>query len=192
MDEASAQFATLTGVTPAPGGRHVGLGTANALVGLGGAGYLEIVGPDPYGPPPEGRRPFAVDDLREPRLVTWAVRSTDLGVDVAAARRGGYDPGRAREMSRRTPTGELLRWQLTLAPDGVDTGPVPFLIDWLDTPHPTTAGLPAVELTAFEVHGPAVVASQLAALGLGVTVIAAPVGGLLARLTTPRGPVVLR
>jgi len=43
---AVAQFTELTGVAPVPGGRHPGGGTANYLVGFGGAyrdGYLEIV-----------------------------------------------------------------------------------------------------------------------------------------------------
>lgn len=191
---ACALFADLSGVTPAPGGRHVGLGTANALVGLGGSSYLEIVGPDPSGAAPERRRPFGVDELLAPRLVTWALRSRDLDADLSAARRAGLAPGPGREMSRRTLAGELLRWRLTLAPDGVATGSVPFLIDWSDAPHPASAALPVVQLTTFELHSPEPdrLRAALSALSAQVPVVAAVRAGLLASLATPRGTVVLR
>lgn len=59
-------FAEATGVTPVAGGSHPG-GTANYLVGLGPAAYLEIIGPDPAVP---GARPraFGLETLTVPRL----------------------------------------------------------------------------------------------------------------------------
>ena len=108
LAEAVAWFAELTGVDPAAGGSHVGLGTANYLVGLGAAAYLEIIGPDPEQPAPEQPRPFGIDDLVAPRVVSWAVRVSDIAAVVAASRRAGYDPGDPIAMSRRTRDGELL------------------------------------------------------------------------------------
>ena len=52
------------GVELAAGGSHVGRGTRNELTGLGGAQYLEVVGPDEMQPVPSQPRPFGVDDLR--------------------------------------------------------------------------------------------------------------------------------
>jgi hypothetical protein len=159
-------FAERTGVEPAPGGSHVGLGTANHLVDLGNGGYLEIIGPDLAQPAPAEPRPFGIDALTEPRLVTWAVRTEDIDALVAEARDGGYDPGEPRPMSRRTADGELLEWRLTPTRFEYADALVPFLIDWGETPHPTTRALPRLALREFAaVHpDPASVRPALAAL----------------------------
>ncbi|MFE0027997.1 VOC family protein [Amycolatopsis sp. NPDC059021] len=140
---AVAHVTELTGVEPAPGGSHVGRGTANYLADLGSGAYLEVIGPDPAQPEPEGPRPFGIDDLTEPALVAWAVRTTDIDATVADLRAAGYDPGDVFDMSRDA-QGELLSWRLT-SPGGLD-GLAPFLIDWGSTPHPTTRGLPKIPL----------------------------------------------
>ena len=75
------------GVAPTPGGAHVGLGTFNALLGLGGRTYLEIVGPDPAQPEPVNPRPFGIDDLTEPSLVAWCAAPQRALVDVVQAAR---------------------------------------------------------------------------------------------------------
>jgi hypothetical protein len=160
------RFASLTGVRPAKGGSHVGLGTANYLVGLGGSAYLEIVGPDVDQPEPDRERPFGIDTLREARVVTWAVRTPDLDRAVATARAAGYDPGEPRAMSRRAADGTLLSWRLTTPASDPVEGVVPFLIDWGTTPHPTQRGLPMLALRSLEAKhpDPATIAARLAAL----------------------------
>ena len=76
-----------TGVAPAEGGRHLGRGTRNALVGFGETSYLEIIGPDPDQPAdPGASAPFGLGTPGPPRLVTWAVRPPDLDAAAAASR----------------------------------------------------------------------------------------------------------
>ncbi|MBC6463736.1 VOC family protein [Actinomadura sp. HBU206391] len=150
LDEAARHVEALTGVRPVEGGRHPGLGTRNRLLGLGGRRYLEIVGPDPDQPAPDRPRPFGLDGLTGPRLVTWAIRAADIEDRVMRSRALGYDPGDAESMSRRTGGGELLRWRLTAIRDG----PVPFLIDWGTTVHPADRGLPVVPLVSFTAAHP--------------------------------------
>ncbi|MEU5266506.1 VOC family protein [Amycolatopsis sp. NPDC021455] len=187
LAEAVARVTALTGVTPAPGGRHLGLGTANHLADLGAGMYLEVIGPDPAQPDPEGPRPFGIDELTEPALVAWAVRTRDIDATIAAARARGFDPGDAIEMSRETGDGEVLRWRLT--PPSAPGTLRPFLIDWGSTPHPTTRGLPSLPLLMVTgTHpDPASVHEATDALGLEFLVRRADKAGLTAALRTPEG-----
>src|ERR1700675_1731706 len=116
LDAAIDVLAARTGVRATPGGKHVELGTHNALIALGADTYLEIIAPDPEQPPPAMPRPFGLDALTTPRLVTWAVKAPDIDARVAAARAAAYDPGVVRSMSRNRPDGIRLAWRLTLTP----------------------------------------------------------------------------
>lgn len=182
-------FHRTSGVRPAEGGRHVGLGTRNHLLGLGGRRYLEIVGPDDGQPEPDEPRPFAIDDLTAATLITWAIRADDIRERVAAARLHGYDPGDVEDMSRRTPDGRLLTWRLAYAQPGL----VPFLIDWGTTPHPTTADLPEATLTALTgTHpDPNAVLAQLTAIDAHLDLTQDTSPALTATLDTPKGPLTL-
>lgn len=189
---AVARIAELTGVTAVPGGRHTDEGTANYLIGLGPGAYLEIVGPDPKAAEPAQPRWFGLDEVPEPRLLTWAVRSADLDAAVLSARAGGYDPGTARAMSRVATDGTRLQWRLT--PDTVaeQAGVVPFLIDWGTTAHPSTRELPQLELLALSAAYPDAdrVRAELSALGVQLAVVPGR-PALRAVLAGPHGKVVL-
>lgn len=184
---AVARVADLTGVTPAPGGSHTGLGTANHLADLGAGMYLEVIGPDPAQPEPLAPRPFGIDALTEPALVAWAVRTPDLDATIAAARARGFDPGDPREMSRETAGGETLHWRLT--PPTAPGSLRPFLIDWGSTPHPTTRGLPSLPLLMVTAThpDPASVHTATEALGLEFLVRRTEKASLTAALRTPDG-----
>ncbi|MET7680715.1 VOC family protein [Streptomyces sp. NPDC005423] len=185
-----ADFARRTGVAPADGGVHVGRGTRNYLVALGGCRYLEILGPDPAQPEPVGPRPIGVDGLAVARTVTWAISPPDLDAAVAAARAVGYDPGPVRAMSRRRPDGTLLEWRLTDGDTAHPSGLVPFLIDWGSSAHPTASTLPVAPLLALSASAPdpAEIRPLLSAVGVELPLTEGPVG-LSFTLDTPHGPV---
>lgn len=179
-----AEFTRRTGVTPTAGGAHVGLGSRNYLVGLGGPYYLEIVGPDPEQPNPGRPRPFGIDGLAAPRMVTWAIRPPDLEQARAAVEAAGHEPGPVRAMSRQHPDGDLLEWRLT----SVDAaGVVPFLIDWGSTAHPS-AGLPGVTLLAMAAStpDPVAVSRRLTAVGTDLVLTEGP-DSLAIRINAPSG-----
>ncbi|MDH6213583.1 VOC family protein [Streptomyces pseudovenezuelae] len=185
-----ADFTRRTGVAPAPGGVHIGFGTRNYLVSLGGRSYLEIIGPDPEQPEPSGPRPFDVDDLAVARTVTWAISPPDLDAAVAGARARGYDPGRIHPMSRRRPDGALLEWRLTDGETAHPSGLVPFLIDWQVSDHPTASGLPATPLLTLSATAPDLdeIRPLLAAVGPELALSEGPFG-LSFTVGTPRGQV---
>ncbi len=136
LESAADEFRARTGLEPAAGGRHLGRGTRNLLVGLGPRSYLEIIGPDPENPVvPGAAMPFGLDQLTEPRLLTWAIRPPDIGSAARAAASAGAELGPPIAMSRRTPAGErarMERWPSTSSrcrSDGRDTRS---LIDWAE------------------------------------------------------------
>lgn len=182
-------FSERLGAAPAFGGRHASLGTHNAILPLVGGRYVELIAPDPSSPAPAGRRPFGLDDLSAPALVTWAAGTADIEADVERARDAGYDPGTVVELARETPEGERLTWRLALRPDPPGDGLVPFLIDWGSTPHPSGTREAVCSLEGFTaVHpDPEPVREVLRALDVSLDVEAGPAPRLRALVVGPEG-----
>ena len=183
------------GVRPGVGGQHLGRGSRNALLALGPTSYLEVIGPDPEQPPPARPRPFGMDRLTAPTLVTWAVRAEEIDTRVAAARAAGWDLGGVLSMSRTRPDGLRLDWRLTTQRDPPPCdGLAPFLIAWGATPHPAVTAPRGCTLVALRAEhpDPSAVRALLAAIGVELEVGPAPAPLLIATLATPNGPVELR
>jgi hypothetical protein len=196
LPSASSAVAELLGTAPTPGGHHVGHGTYNELLALGGATYLEVIGPDPTQPVPDAPRPFGIDSLDAPALVAWCVRpKRPLEEIVVEARAAGIELGEVAAMSRRRPDGALLKWKLTPPQlDGPFGRSLPFMIDWTGSAHPTEALQPLVRLVELEVvhPDPALLHAAFGIIGFGeeVTVLEGPVA-LRARIATAAGDVTL-
>ncbi len=192
------------GVAPSPGGAHIGRGTFNALLGLGGRTYLEIIGPDPAQPEPAEPRPFGIDDLIDPRLVAWCAAPNRPLTDVVdVARRAGFDPGDIQTMTRRRPDGVVLEWSVTFTSLAESEGGVlPFLIDWGRTVHPSASIPVGGSLTALDLFHPQprsidIVLSAIsdeALLGdesYSISLNYADRAALSAEILTSNGPIVL-
>jgi len=184
----------LLGIRATPGGQHPGAGTRNALIALGPASYLEIVGPDPGQPKPAGPRWFGVDGLAEPTLVTWAAKASDLDVLVRGALRGGVRLGDVRSGCRRAPDGSVLSWRFTNPETVMADGLVPFFIDWGQTPHPARTASPGATLVELRAEHPnsEAVQESLGRLGLSLVVTKGTSPALVAIIESPRGRVELR
>lgn len=196
LSKARQSFERATGVSAAFGGRHAGMGTHNAIVPLGGETYVELIAPDPDAANPGAPRPFGLDDLDAPRLVTWAVRSRAIEADVELARANGFDPGIVLAMTREEPDGHVLRWRLTLRSEPACGGLIPFVIDWGNARHPTASvadGEHRGELTRFtgQHPDPAAVREDLTALGCALEVERASRPGLRAVIAGPGGSITL-
>ena len=184
----------LSGVRATPGGQHPGRGTRNALVSLGPGIYLEIIGPDPAQAQPPQPRPFGIDDLKEPRLVTWAAKGKNLESLASEAARGGVKLGQIIDGSRRRTDGLLLSWRYTDPRTVVLDGVVPFFIDWGQTPHPASTAAPGASLIGLRAEhpDPERVQKALNQLGLDLGVQRGPRSALVATVNSPRGRVELR
>lgn len=190
------EFSRRLGRAPRPGGRHEGLGTHNAILPLAGETYVELIARDPDAPAPHQPRPFGLDTLDGPRLITWAVRSRSIEADVDEARKTGFDPGLILDMSRRSPAGELLEWKLTIAKKPFGDGLVPFVIDWGRTPHPALSDQnegDEVVLANFSAShpDPESISNALAALGVELNVETSLRTGLSAHIKGPSGSLIL-
>ncbi len=189
--------ASLTGVAPQPGGRHVAMGTHNALLRLGECVYLEIIAIDPQAAKPGHARWFELDrvalqsDLTErPRLIHWVARTDDIEL---ACSRCPVALGAVQPMAR----GDY-RWRITIPVDGSlpARGLVPTLIQWDVATHPADK-LPASKVALRGFAGthpePAPIRAALKALGLGDTLAVTydRETRLAAMLGTPRGIVTL-
>ena len=184
----------LLGIQATPGGQHPGAGTRNALVALGPASYLEIIGPDPEQPHPPGPRRFGIDGLKAPRLAAWAARGQDVERIAADAARNGVKLGAVGSGSRKRPDGVLLSWRFTSPATLLADGIVPFFIDWGKTPHPAqtaAAGATLVALRAEHTDARGV-GEMLRKLGVPLPVASAPAPALIATVDCPKGRVVLR
>jgi hypothetical protein len=126
--------------------------------------------------------------------VGWAVRTHGIDAFVERSRRAGYDPGEVREMSRVRPDGVRLAWRLAQDPPAGGSFLVPFVIDWLDNPHPSEsapAGVTLARLSA--VHpNPTSLRPALRAMEAGITVTEGPQAALIAVVDTPKGRIELR
>jgi hypothetical protein len=184
----------LLGVLASPGGQHPGRGTRNALLSLGPGAYLEIIGPDPDQPPPAQPRPFGIDALKEPRLVTWAAKGTDLEQLSSNAQSRGVRLGDVTSGSRRRGDGVMLSWRYTDPRTVVADGVVPFFIDWGKTPHPAATATEGAALVTLRAEHPDAerVQRMLTGLGLDLQVQSGSRPALIATISSPRGRVELR
>ena len=182
------------GLRATPGGQHPGRGTRNALLSLGPGTYLEIIGPDPEQPTPAQPRPFGIDDLKEPRLVTWAAKGKELERFAREAGRGGVKLGEVISGSRQRADGVVLLWRYTDPRTVVADGIVPFFIDWGKTPHPAGTATQGAMLIGLRGEHPdsEQVQKNLNRLGLDLRVQPGPRAALIATVSAPRGRVELR
>jgi hypothetical protein len=189
--------AEIAGVTPQPGGKHVAMGTHNALVRLSEGTFLEIIAIDPEGTKPSRPRWFDLDNIalqaeltERPRLIHWVARTT--GIERAAAA-CPIPLGDVHPMARGA-----YRWRITIPDDGTlpAKGVVPTLIEW-DVPQHPAESLPKSDVSIASLAAshpePALIRAALAALGLDSVL---PVTydrdtRLAAMLRTPRGIVTL-
>ena len=183
------EIAEITGVRPARGGSHRGLGTENALLSLGEGCYLEIIAPDPAQPQVEGLA-AKLANLESSRLIGWVIRAEDMDSLASRMRDRGY-PLAVVEMSRQKPDGSLLEWRFAHLEGRRYDLLVPGIIEWRGVAHPSHDSPPGCLLRhlVLEATDPDPVSRILAALGTSAGLLPASRDRLVARIDSPRGTV---
>ena len=193
VNATAAMIAKQCGTPTEIGGHHVGLGTWNRLVSFGDGRYLEIIGPDPDQPEPGRPRPFGLDALTEvdhARVATVCLRPSDITAAIDTATTLGVSYDGPTDTSRQSPSG-LLRWRLSFPTDDAG-GSIAFLIDWGDTPHPSSTVVGGLELASLGLTHPEPdrIAAFYGAMGCTLAVRAGP-AGWSATLRGPAGECVI-
>ena len=176
-----------TGVRAAFGGVHPGRGTCNALLSLGERKYLEVMAPDPgqHGALQIPR----LRELKEPRIVGWAVHPADVMQLAARLHEAGIAFKDPQPGSRQRPDGKLLHWKsLTLVDD--HDGLLPFFIEWsADSLHPSADAPKGCRLEHFGAvtPQPAELSRLAAILQIDLPISRAEKSGLRAIMSGPLG-----
>ncbi len=174
LDRGVDLFKEMSGVTPVVGGVHPGRGTRNSLVSAGENTYVEIIAPDPGQMPldPETTpvQAFAhqISTMSGPEVDMFAFSAPDLEAIKEKAKGLGLEVVGPSPGQRMTPEGVLIRWS-HVDFIGHDFGQfLPFALDWLDSPHPSTTSPKGALIEGITVEHPQ--AEELGRLyeGLGI------------------------
>ena len=178
----------MLGLTAEKGGKHAGLGTENALIGLEDGIYLEVLAADETSPDtsPYRRNLEAVD---EPRLIAYILRTSSMADFLGTCRANGVATSGPLRLSRPDPEGRVLEWDLLFFDDPELDALMPIVIDWRDAPHPTSLLSPGGRLERFHVETPhhAALGARHEMLGIPVAVLEGSDDRLAADIATPRG-----
>lgn len=141
-----------TGVRAELGGVHPGRGTRNALLALGADCYLEIIAPDPDQSLPAWFPQIL--SLKEPRLIAWAVHTSNLTALAQRAAEAGFPIDGAHDGARSRPDGKILSWRLFHLRDDRG-GLLPFFIEWnRASVHPAQDAPLGCALEEFQLQSP--------------------------------------
>lgn len=192
LDTGSAQFADATGVMPGNGGSHAGFGTRNSLASLGDRLYFEVISVDPA-QDNFRERAERIGRLEGPEMHTFGVRGEALDDYRDAARKLGLNASDPVAMSRMRDDGVKVQWRSIYINDPVWGDMVPFLIDWMGSPHPWETAPNGCSMREFcALHPRADELTEIyQTLGISVPVKRALKPGFALVLDTPKGEVVL-
>jgi len=188
LDQSIEEITDLTGVRPALGGSHRGIGTRNALLSLGDDQYLEIIAPD-HRQNLSGTTGELLLQHGGSGIRGWAVATTDLNSLAGFATNAGYGCQDILNMSRTTPEGVHLAWQLRFLSGNTL---LPFFIDWKVSPHPALSTPKGCSLIEFCVATQDIAKYQQLMIALDLEISMTSDGDRFkATLQTPKGIVEL-
>src|SRR5271155_5860098 len=189
LDRGVAFIEEHVGVRAVFGGVHPGRGTQNALLSLGDQRYFEIIAPDPK----QSVQPQfpELPHMREPRLVAWAVHTTDIAALAKKITEAGISIEPPGDGSRARPDGKMLRWKSFRLRDDRG-GMLPFFIEWhRHSEHPSVDAPSGCRLERLFVVSPEPkdLAAVFHRLGVEIAIEHGEKAQLRARIAGPKGEV---
>jgi hypothetical protein len=137
LDAGIAWFEKVTGVRPAIGGSHPGVGTRNAIVSIGTRQYLEILAPDPAQHDSTARILPFLKSLTSPRPIAWGARANNIEEMQHKTQAAGIQYRAPTPGSRTAPDGRVFEW-VNMLPADFPNRLLPFFIQWsVNSPHPS-------------------------------------------------------
>lgn len=174
LDQGISWLEERSGVRAVLGGVHPGRGTRNALLALGPRRYLEIIAPDPQQSGVSNEMVDGLRALQQPRLIGWAMHTSDLGAIVKKAAVAGIAIENPRDGSRLRPDGKTLRWKSCSLKEDY-SGVLPFFIEWdAASVHPSQDAPAGCALQHLFVESPAIKEVRGIATKLGLDLEAKP------------------
>lgn len=193
LAEAINWFENISGVRPTIGGKHANQGTKNALVNLGDGCYLELITVDDENTHINAPRWMGVDLLDGPSKTSrWSLKSDELERDSQIIKAYNPEMGVIHQGQRKTTSGQLLSWQMTLPLAQPQVELVPFMTDWQYSDfHPTDKMEEQCQLIALHLYHPhpAAIQPTIDALGLDMKVEKSVRIAIELSLGTPKGVV---
>ena len=126
-------FQDQIGVTPEIGGRHLNMGTKNALLNLGNKAYLEILAIDLENTAITSPRWMGIDLINEAKCTRWALSSAEIQRDASILKSIESNLGNIIAGSRKLPSQESLNWRMTMPLAEPEVDVLPFFLDWSDS-----------------------------------------------------------
>ena len=193
LDQGVRTIDELLGCGPGPGGRHPDWGTHNALLGLGGSTYLEVIAPDPESLLESADRPAVFTKPGSGLINGWVAVHRDIPAALSVADAMGHPLGAPINGRRSLPDGRELSWTLTDPHARHFDGLAPILIDWGHSPHPAASAPAGCRLVDFRLQhpDPGALAAFLGALEVPVVVEQGEVPLIMASIEGPNGLVTL-
>lgn len=191
LDAAVATFADISGVQAMAGGRHMGIGSRNALADLGNRIYLAIDGPDEE-QTLTGNYGATLKALAGPMLTRFAVQTDDLAAAQAVLSRHGFE-SEVKPGGRTGANGETYAWQTLAVADRTLGAGMPIIKTWLTPHHPSAEAPAGCRLVSLSVAHPKpdVLLRLYEDLGLRLAVAAADEPALTAEINGRKGRFVL-
>jgi hypothetical protein len=151
LDAGVRELESLTGIRAVYGGEHPHLGTHNAIVSLGPETYIEVIAPRAGATVSDDLADLAKLEHLTP--VGWAVAVDDVRALKAHLAKSGIKTTEPRPGSRKTPSGDVLRWETVNIESAGDNAP--FFIHWAEPrTHPAKSAPGGCTLTNIEFEDP--------------------------------------